>query len=352
MYRLAYRNFGDHESLVVNQSVAAGSSVGLRWYEVRNPNGTPTIFQQSTYAPDSSYRWMGSIAMDRQGNIALGYSASSGSINPAIRYTGRLATDALNTMAAENSVIEGGGSQLRSLSRWGDYSAMTVDPVDDCTFWYTNEYLKISGTFNWSTRIASFKFPGCTSSPPVLTTITVSPATATVPTGGTQQFTATAFDQSGVPLAAQPTFAWSVSGGGSITSSGGLFTAGSTAGGPFTVTATSASVSGTASVTVTAAPADFSLALSPTSQSVRQGNQAIYTVAVTPANGFGGSVNLSVSGLPAGATATFAPNPTTSSSTLTIQTVSGVRGTFSLTVTGVGGSLTHSTTATLIITKR
>jgi hypothetical protein len=165
MFRLAYRNFGTFESLVATHSVQIGSKhngpTGLRWYELRNPGGTPTVFQQSTYAPDSSYRWMGSIAQDKQGNMALGYSVSSSTMHPAIRYTGRLAADPVSTMQAETSLVEGTGSQLANLSRWGDYSAMTVDPVDDCTFWYTSEYLKANGTFNWSTRIASFKFSGC-----------------------------------------------------------------------------------------------------------------------------------------------------------------------------------------------
>jgi hypothetical protein len=165
MYRLAYRNFGDHESLVVNHSITAGSSVGVRWYEIRSPGATPTVYQQGTYAPDSNYRWMGSIAMDKVGNIALGYSVSSSSMYPAIRYTGRVPTDAPGTMEAESSIVEGTGSQTRSLSRWGDYSAISVDPVDDCTFWYTNQYLKTSGTFNWSTRIASFRFPSCGTPP-------------------------------------------------------------------------------------------------------------------------------------------------------------------------------------------
>ncbi len=93
--------------------------------------------------------------------MALGYSVSSSSMYPSIRYTGRLATDVANTMQSESSIIAGAGSQLRNLSRWGDYSSMTVDPVDDCTFWYTTEYLKASGTFNWSTWITSFKMPGC-----------------------------------------------------------------------------------------------------------------------------------------------------------------------------------------------
>src|SRR6266481_2018808 len=124
---------------------------------------------------------------------------------------------------------------------------MTIDPGDDCTFFYTNEFLKACGSFNWSTQIASFKFPSCASSPPVLTSITVSPASASVATGGTQQFTATGLDQFGNPMSPQPTFTWSVTGGGSIDPSG-LFT-GSTVGGPFTVTALSGIVSGTASVT-------------------------------------------------------------------------------------------------------
>jgi hypothetical protein len=106
---------------------------------------------------------MGSIAMDKQGNLALGYSASSASINPAIRYTGRLATDPLNVLQGESTILNGTGSQSgQNLDRWGDYSSLTVDPSDDCTFWYTTEYLRTNGAFNWSTQIASFKYPGCT----------------------------------------------------------------------------------------------------------------------------------------------------------------------------------------------
>jgi hypothetical protein len=165
MYRLAYRNRSGTESLMVTHSVKVGTTrtapSGIRWYELRIAGGTPSVFQQSTFAPDSTYRWMGSIAMDKLGNMAVGYSASSSAIHPAIRYTGRLVSDPLNTMQAENSIIEGTGSQTSNLSRWGDYSAMSVDPVDDCTFWYTNEYQKANGSFNWSTRIASFKFPSC-----------------------------------------------------------------------------------------------------------------------------------------------------------------------------------------------
>ena len=167
MYRFAYRNFGGYESAVVNHSVKVSGNkrsqvVGVRWYELRGVTSiAPSVFQQGTFSPDSTSRWMGSIAMDKVGDMALGYSASSGSVFPAIRYTGRLPGDALGTMQTENFLKAGGGSQLTNLSRWGDYSAMRIDPSDDCTFWYTTEYLKSSGTFNWSTWIASFKFPGC-----------------------------------------------------------------------------------------------------------------------------------------------------------------------------------------------
>jgi hypothetical protein len=160
MFRLAYRNFGDHEALVVNHSVQDPMGItGMRWYEVRDPNGSPAIYQQGTFMPDSTYRWMGSIAMDQAGDIALGYSASTDSINPEIRYTGRTPDDELGTLEDENCIISGTGSQTTS-SRWGDYSSMTIDPVDDCTFWYTNEYYDTDGG-NWKTRIASFQFSKC-----------------------------------------------------------------------------------------------------------------------------------------------------------------------------------------------
>jgi phage terminase Nu1 subunit (DNA packaging protein) len=164
MHRAAYRNFGDHESLVTNHSVSAGSTPsGARWYEIRGLSGTPSVFQQGTFTPDASSRWMGSIAMDRAGNMALGYSASSAADHPSIRFTGRTQNDPLGAMESEATIINGGGSQTGSLTRWGDYSNMAIDPADDCTFWYTSEYLKANGSFNWSTRIASFRFPSCSS---------------------------------------------------------------------------------------------------------------------------------------------------------------------------------------------
>lgn len=170
MYRLAYRHFADgHEALVVNHSVATSSGKhaaqksGVRWYELR-PNaatGGLDVFQQATFAPAGLSRWMGSIAQDKVGNIVVGYSTSSSSAFPSISIASRTAADPAGTLGNETSIFAGTGSQLRNLNRWGDYTALSVDPADDCTFWYFNEYLATSGTFNWHTRIASFKLSNC-----------------------------------------------------------------------------------------------------------------------------------------------------------------------------------------------
>ncbi len=173
MMHLWYRNLGSHESLVVNHTVDANGAgqAGIRWYEIRGGAVDTTladgaIYQQGTYAPDSSHRWMGSIAMDHVGNIALGYSVSSSSVYPSIRYAGRKVNDPLGTLPeAEVEIIAGSGSQTHSSGRWGDYSAMSVDPADDCTFWYTQEYIETTGPASWQTRIASFEFPNCSLGP-------------------------------------------------------------------------------------------------------------------------------------------------------------------------------------------
>jgi hypothetical protein len=160
MYRLAYRNFGDHESIVANHTVGAGANTGVRWYEVRNPGATPTVYQQGTFAPDSDSRWMASIAMDKSGNIGVGYSVSSASTHPSIRYSGWEAGNPLGILQAETHLVDGGGSQT-AINRWGDYSAMQIDPADDCTFWYTQEYEAATQSTDWNTRIGSFKFSSC-----------------------------------------------------------------------------------------------------------------------------------------------------------------------------------------------
>src|SRR5882762_9287037 len=184
MFRLAYRNFGDHEAVVGNYTVSSGAVAGVRWFELRNVTSGPvTKFQESTYQPDTTWRWMGSAAMDQQGNLAVGYSASSSSINPQIRYAGRVFTDPLNMLTqAETTLFAGAGSQTGTLNRWGDYSDLTVDPVDDCTFWYTQEYIPANGSSNWRTRIGAFKFAGCGGSPPPTPTPTPTPTATPTPT--------------------------------------------------------------------------------------------------------------------------------------------------------------------------
>ncbi len=163
MYRFAIRHFADHDRAVVSHAVANGSQVAVRWYEIYDPAAIATVNQQGTFAPDSTYRWMSSLAEDQNANIGLGYSASSSTVFPAIRFTGRVPGDPAGSMESEASIIEGTGSQESGSysNRWGDYTAMRVDPADDCTFWYVDEYEQANGTYNWNTHIASFIFPGC-----------------------------------------------------------------------------------------------------------------------------------------------------------------------------------------------
>jgi hypothetical protein len=167
-WRLAYRATKTYDAMVTNQSVEALPGVaGVRWYEIRRSGGSYSIYQQGTYAPnDGVHRWMGSVAMDKNGNMALGYSVVNGvDVFPGIRYTGRLTGDPLGQMTlGEGTIINGTGVQLTTNSRWGDYTSMNVDP-DDCTFWYVNEYYQTTDPVrlrNWQTRIASLRLPGCT----------------------------------------------------------------------------------------------------------------------------------------------------------------------------------------------
>jgi cysteine-rich repeat protein len=167
MFRAQYRNFTTHQTLVGNlvTDVDGTDHGGIRWFELRNTGGGWVLEQEGTYAPDASHRWMGSIAMDGDGNIALGYSMASLSQFPNMRYVGRLADlDPAGSLPRGEHLITF-GAESQNNERWGDYSAMSVDPVDDCTFWHTNEY--ISSADWWDTRIAAFKFDSCGLSPAV-----------------------------------------------------------------------------------------------------------------------------------------------------------------------------------------
>ena len=191
MWRLVYRNFGDHTTLLATHSIVASiggahsgviaSTGGVRWYEIRNPETSPTVFQSGTFAPDSQYRWMPAIAMDANQDIAVGYSMSGAAAGqyPSIVYAGRVPTDPAGTLESEVVLKAGLGSQTSGYNRWGDYSSLTIDPTDDCTFWFTQEYEKATGAFNWSTAIGSFSFPDCaTGTTPTITSL--SPTSAAV----------------------------------------------------------------------------------------------------------------------------------------------------------------------------
>jgi hypothetical protein len=168
MFRLAWRRFADgHDAMVVTHAVdeLPTAAVGLRWYELKRTRRSGwSVRQQGSYVPDGDSRWMASGAMDKRGGIGLGYSVSGPTLTfPSIRVTGRAASDPLGQLAQETRVVDGFGEQVTAsnVARWGDYSAMSVDPVDDCTFWFTTEYMATFGVFDWSTRIVAFRLPGC-----------------------------------------------------------------------------------------------------------------------------------------------------------------------------------------------
>jgi hypothetical protein len=158
------RNFGNYQVLLTSHNVTTtGTQLAERWYEFYTNETNPKlkVYQQGTYAPDASYRWMGSLAMDKIGNVAMGYSIASSTIFPSINYTGRLRGDPLGTMETEAQILAGTGSQTGTDDRWGDYSNMAIDPKDECTFWYTNEFYTTTAQFNWSTQLTSLRFPDC-----------------------------------------------------------------------------------------------------------------------------------------------------------------------------------------------
>jgi len=155
MYQLQKATDG---TLWFDHSVQVGTQAGVRWYQLDPAKAK--ILQQSTFAPkDGLSRWMGSLAVDKVGNMGVGYSVSSSTSFPSINYATRKADDTKNKLTAEGKIVKGTGSQS-GISRWGDYSQMSIDPTDGCTFWYTQEYYLTTGG-DWQTQIASFKFPSC-----------------------------------------------------------------------------------------------------------------------------------------------------------------------------------------------
>ena len=332
MHRLAYRNFGDHESIVANHTVLApGGNTGVRWYEIRDPNGAPTIYQQGSFAPDTDSRWMASIAMDQVGNLAVGYSVSSSATYPSIRYTGWEVGNTLGALQAETSLVAGGGSQTGS-NRWGDYSAMRIDPSDDCTFWYTQEYQATSESADWNTRIGSFKFPSCgqvlTSTATALAS-TVNPSTYGTPV----TFTATVTPSSG------PT--------GSVTFKDGLTIIGTQplSGGQASYQ-TSSLLAGTHSITaVYGGDANFGASTSAVlTQTVSKANSTTTIASNNNPSIFGQNVTLRATVSPSGATgtvqffdgATLLGAPTLSSGTASLSISTLSTGSHSITATYSG----------------
>lgn len=363
MYRLAYRNFGDHQTWLVSHSVTAGSSVGERWYEFHAAENSTalSVYQQSTFAPDGNFRWMGSLAMDQNQNIALGYSESSSSMFPGIYYTGRTLSDPLNTMEGETLIVAGTGSQTDTSNRWGDYTSMAIDAADDCTFWYTNQYYQTTTTFDWSTRLASLKFPGCGSTTPDFY-LSPSPSFQTIFPGGSASYSITVNPIDGysktvtLSLTGCPTGATCnlnpTSVGPPYTASTLSISTSGIAPGNYLLTITGSDGTITHTTNVTLSVTDYSVTALPATRTVKRSTGTAYQVTVTSLNGFGGTVAMSLSGLPAGATSTFNPATVVGHGTpvLSIATTKKTPvGTFTLTIIGTSGSATRKATVSLTV---
>lgn len=395
MVQNQYTNIGGVESLWDAHTVAgsSGSQAAVRWYQVPVTGGTVggSTLQAGTYNPDTDNRFVPSVAANRNGDMAIGYTAAGSTLFPAIRYAGRLAVDPASTITlTEASLIDGTGTQVglcggSACSRWGDYSAMTLDP-DGCTFWYTAQYYATSG-LNHHTRIGSFRFPGCTDVPPPSPSPTPSPTPASsiattspdlappsvaapglspnpaIP-GATVTVTSTATDNVAVASAQKQL-------------NGGAWTSMSAVDGGFgessedvTSTITAPATAGTYQVCVRATDPTgntsnglacttltvMSFALAPVSAgaSAAQGNSASWTINITRSS-FPGPISFSATGLPSGTTATFVANPSGGASAVLTITTSNCttptpRGTFSITVNGTSGGLTRSTTVSLTVT--
>lgn len=379
MYRLAYRNFGTHESMVVNHSVVAGSSVAPRWYQLDASvpgSSNFVIKQQGTYAPDASYRWMGSVAMDQLGDIALGYSLSSSTVFPSIVVTGRTPSDPAGVMEGETVLQAGAGSQTGT-TRWGDYSSMRIDPADDCTFWYTNQFYPKTASANWYTYIGSFKFSSCggsvggggsgdfslalngVTSPITLvggasesnSTVTVSPSN-----GFTSDVTLTSTCTATISCKFVPNPVAGANGTSTLTVSVANNAPSGSA--PVTITGTGGGIThSTAAFTVTVPAAHFTLGAAPSSITVKRGsNSSASIMASDVASGTTNSpvsLTLVTGHLPRGVSASLSSNSVGSnggSSTLKITVNRNAPGntSFSVTINGSDGNASSVTVPVII----
>ncbi len=298
MFRAAYRNVGGNQRMVLNHTVDVGNNrAGIRWYEVRNSGGGWGIYQQGTYAPnDGLHRWMGSIAMNANGDIALGYSVSGTNLFPSIRFTGHTAGSPLGVMDIDETTIKAGTGAQTQASRWGDYSAMSVDPSDNTTFWYTTEYYATTSSYNFNTRIAHIDLGtgGGTGNTAPTVAIT-SPASGSTFTSGTAvTFNGTASDTQDGNISGQ--IVWSSSRDGSL-GSGASITRSNLSTGTHTITASatdSGGLSGSDNISVTIQSAGGATTM--TASSVVSGTENAGrgdkkgTATVTVVNNQGGAV--------------------------------------------------------------
>lgn len=324
----------------------------VQWYQLGNVDGTPSLIQQGIFGSAGKSYYYPNLAVDKAGDMLMGYAYASSTDYPGVHYTGRLASDAAGTLQSE-AVLKTGEAYING-SRYGDYAGIQLAP-DGCTVWHLEEYAQSGQT--WGTWVGNMSFPGCSS-----------PTTAPAPP---TNLTATAGD-------AQVSLSWMGSSGASSYN----VKRSTTLGGPYTTVASGVSAtsyvdsglangttyyyvvsaqnssgesanSSQASATPTAPPPDFSLSASPTSSTMGRYGSTRYQVSVVPANGYSASVTMSVSGLPAGVTSSWAGNPAApgAPATLTLSGSGANRGTYTLTISGTDGTRTHSTTVTLTITK-
>lgn len=343
----------------------AGTVACIQWYQLGNIDGPPALVQQGVLGGDGEDRFIPNLSVDRSGNMTIGYAFSSASVFAGVRYTGRLASDAPGTLQLPEATLKAGEINMDG-TRFGDFAGDVVDP-DGCTIWHLEEYARAGAM--WGTWVGSARFDACGLTPDF--SVAATPASQSVNAGAGASYSVALTAQNGyaspvnlsvggLPAGATGSFSPS-----SVTTSGTatltVATTTSTPAGsyPLTITAAGADAAHTthtAGVTLVVVAPDFTLSASPATLSLVRSASGNYTVTVRSTNGFSAPVALSVSGLPADATASFTPAaptpPANGSVTSTLRVTAGrTRGTFTLRIAGVSGGLTHTSTVTLRITR-
>jgi hypothetical protein len=336
----------------------SGTVASAQWYQIGNIGSTPTLVQEGIVASNGQYRYYPTIAVDSSGDVLLAYSYSSSSDYVGIRYTARFATDPPGTMTQPEAVLKAGEANAYG-ARWGDYGMAVADGSG--TFWNFLEYAKAGAL--WGTWVASVSL-----APPTPDfTIAATPASRTVIAGGGTSYSVTLTGLNGytnavtlsVPTSALPSgvsAAFSpnpVAPGGSSTLT--IATSSTTPAGAYSIAITGADPSGspshTTTVTLVVAVADFTIDVTPTTETRNPGAAASYTVTINALNGFTGTVSLSLSGEPSDAANTwsFSHPSVTGSGTSTLSLTTSTSGTYALVITGTSGGLSHSKTVTLTV---